>query len=398
MTPPLKPEQEEFLNDLYYKRKMMFGRDRLFQYIRLNHPELKISRRQVLAWLKKQEINQLFKPAKKVKKISPTILKRPYDQIAVDLVDMQRMEYDGYNYILTCIDMFSKKAWVEPLKGKSGKVVSQGMNEILDDIKHPVKTIRSDNGSEFNSKPFKDILKKHNVKQIFSSAYTPQSNGMIERLNGTIKKLIHMFSKATDRNDWVDYLQELVDNYNNTYHRVIKSSPNKIIEEQKNKKFNVIDNLKTEKNIRKAVEPKNDTVDKIRFKKGDIVRLKLKKDKENVKSYDGYWGKELFKISHVFKPKGFKPPYYYVKGLNNEKQYSEKLYNNDLQKVEEVEHKIEEPERFEISKILDKKTINRKVNYLVKWKEHKTPEWVLRTDLIKDVPKVIKAYENNNKK
>lgn len=56
MTPPINDKQKRLLNKLYYVKKMMFGRDKIFKYLQENYPEYKISRRQVANWLNEQKI------------------------------------------------------------------------------------------------------------------------------------------------------------------------------------------------------------------------------------------------------------------------------------------------------------------------------------------------------
>jgi hypothetical protein len=55
MTPPLTDIQETVILSVYYGGKVFFGRDRLWNYLKTNKPEAKISRRQTLEWLKKQD-------------------------------------------------------------------------------------------------------------------------------------------------------------------------------------------------------------------------------------------------------------------------------------------------------------------------------------------------------
>ena len=64
MAPPLSKEQLEILNKVFYKDLMMFGRDKLFNFLRSEYPDKEISRRQVAEWLSQQEINQLYAPSK----------------------------------------------------------------------------------------------------------------------------------------------------------------------------------------------------------------------------------------------------------------------------------------------------------------------------------------------
>src|SRR5690242_16988748 len=119
-------------------------------------------------WLKKQEVWQRYTVAYRPKIIQSTILKKPYKQIGIDLIDMQNQMYKDNNYILTAIDLFTKKTWAEPLKNKKEKTVAKGMENILKRINHHVSTIHSDHGSEFINAVFKKLLKEHKIKQVLS--------------------------------------------------------------------------------------------------------------------------------------------------------------------------------------------------------------------------------------
>ena len=114
---------------------------------------------------KDQEIYQRFKKPEKAKTIKPTILKEPFKQLGIDLIDMQGKEYNKYRYILTCIDLFSKFAWAEPIKTKTDTDVSDAMNKIIKSISSPISSIRSDRGPEFVNEKMKKLLEKHNIKQ-----------------------------------------------------------------------------------------------------------------------------------------------------------------------------------------------------------------------------------------
>ena len=85
-------------------------------------------------------------------------MKKPMNQIGIDLVDMQTLAYNNYKYLLTAIDLYSKKAWVEPLKNKEASTVVEGMDNILKRMKDTPRSIRSDRGSEFIDKKFGELL------------------------------------------------------------------------------------------------------------------------------------------------------------------------------------------------------------------------------------------------
>jgi transposase InsO family protein len=90
------------------------------------------------------------------------------------------------------------------------------------------KGIRTDNGSEFINKIFVDFLDKNNIKKILSEPAKPQSNGMIERANATIKEVIQKSLEINENYDWVLNLQKLVENINKSQHRITGFTPNKI--------------------------------------------------------------------------------------------------------------------------------------------------------------------------
>ena len=71
-------------------------------------------------------------------------------QFQIDLVDMSEDsdENDGVKFLLMCIDVFSKYAWVRCLRNKSGINVTKAFNNILNEGRIPTK-IQTDAGTEF---------------------------------------------------------------------------------------------------------------------------------------------------------------------------------------------------------------------------------------------------------
>ncbi len=79
-----------------------------------------------------------------------TIVKGIDDEWQVDLIDMSNESGSnyGYNYILTCIDVFSKYAWAIPMKTKSAAASKDAFRNIFEDKRMP-NYIYSDDGNEF---------------------------------------------------------------------------------------------------------------------------------------------------------------------------------------------------------------------------------------------------------
>ena len=109
----------------------------------------------------------------------------PNKILAMDLVNMEKFQVKGYKYLFNAIDMSSRFVYSVALKNKSDAEVLKGFKKIYNQSKP--RAVRSDNGSEFINKKFTDYLEKNGIKQILAEAGKPQSNGMIERANATIK-------------------------------------------------------------------------------------------------------------------------------------------------------------------------------------------------------------------
>ena len=98
----------------------------------------------------------------------------------VDLADMQSLsKYNkGIKYLLCAIDLFSKYAWVIPLKDKKGTSIVNAFQKIISKGRKPNK-IWVDQGSEFYNKSFKDFLKINNIEMY--SAYNEGKSVAAER-------------------------------------------------------------------------------------------------------------------------------------------------------------------------------------------------------------------------
>lgn len=292
MAPPLSKEQEKLLFDIYYKQKMFFGRDRIFQYIKKEYPDSKISRRQIMEYLKKQKNwQENYIPRKRKSTKAVLTLKTGYLQI--DLIDFQKYADNGYKFILTAMDVFTKKASAIPLKNKTGKSVAEGIKIILKQYEK-VSVIQSDNGSEFLSPEVKTLLDDKGIKRLYSKAYSPQTQGTIERFNQTLERLIEKLFNYSEKNKWVKHLQDLVDNYNKTAHFSTKETPD---ESHKNKE-QIQERLKAkyQQNPQNTKSPE--------YKVGDTVKVRLKKtttDKKGTKTFtvDNY---TIYKVLKSKKP------------------------------------------------------------------------------------------------
>ena len=154
----------------------------------------------------------------------------------------------GTRFLLCVNDVFSKYAWVVPLKHKKGiTIVNVFQND--NSTRKPDK-IWVDKGSEFCNSSFK-CLEDNDIEMY--STYNEGKSVAAERFIRTLNNKIYKHMTAVSKNVYIDKLDDIVNEYNNTYHRTIKMKPIEVknntyidsIKEvnDKDSKFKVVDQL-----------------------------------------------------------------------------------------------------------------------------------------------------------
>ena len=129
----------------------------------------------------------------------------------VDLADMQSLsKYNkGIKYLLCAIDLFSKYAWVIPLKDKKGTSIVNALHKIISKKRKPNK-ICVDQGREFYSQNFKDFLKINNIEMY--STFNEGKSVVVERFIRTLKNKIFKHMTTISKNVYFDVLEVLLIN------------------------------------------------------------------------------------------------------------------------------------------------------------------------------------------
>ena len=181
------------------------------------------------------------------------------------------------------------------------------------------------------------------------STHNEGKSVVAERFIRTLKSKIYKYMTSISKNVYIDKLDDIVNEYNNTYHTTIKMEP-----------IDVKDN--TYINADKKINNKNP-----KFKVGDHVRISKYK-KISAKGYMPNWREEVFVIKQV---KNTVPWTYVINDLNGEK-ITGTFYEKELQKTIQEEFRIE-------------KVIRRKGNKLyVKWKGYNNSfnSWIDKANLV----------------
>ena len=306
----------------------------------------------------KQLADELHKPIKR-KFEKRRVLSHGVDEIwSADLVFMEKLSKwnKGYKYILTVIDVFSKFAWVLPLKDKKSISITNAFKSIVKNSNRKPQFLWVDKGSEFYNKTFKEWLKNNNIEMY--STFNEGKAVVIERFNRTFKA--NMYKQFTIQNNtiWYNILNELVKKYNSTKHNSIKMTP---IEASKK-----INEGTVYFNLYGDIEPSSA---KPKFKINDMVRISKYKRDVFDKGYTPNWSEELFKVDKI---QYTNPITYKLKDLNDE-GIQGSFYEPELLKAKQ--------EVFRIDKIIRKDY--KKKQALVKWKGYSDDfnSWIPMKDL-----------------
>ena len=238
---------------------------------------------------------------------------------AADLVDMQSfLKFNnGIKYLLMVIDVFSKYGWIVPLKSKTGVDVADALNKIFGERRCMKMWV--DKGKEFYNKHVKAL-----GVQLYSTE-NEEKSCIVERWNRTMKEKMFKHFSANNTKKYIDILDDMVNNYNNTKHSSIKMTP--VEASNKKNKNRVWLNLNGKVRTN-PVKPK--------FSVGDKVRIAKKKTLFE-KGYTPRWTEE---VSTVSKIQYTDPPTYKISDYHGE-EIQGTFYEQEMQKTNQDIFRIE---------------------------------------------------------
>lgn len=320
--------------------------------------EGKVKKKTIQKWLSGIDSYTLHKPVRRKFQTNRVIVYYMDQQWQTDLVDLSSLQKDnqGFRYLLTCIDILSKYAWVIPLKTKRGEEIVKAFRSIF--LTRKPKFLQSDAGREFKNHHFQRFLKEEGVR--FFTTYNNTKASVVERFNRTLKTKMWKYFTHNHTYRYIDVLDHLVKSYNHTYHSSIKRPPADVTREnQSHVWFTLYGDLENVK--RKPCM----------FQPGDVVRVSKQKLTFE-KGYETNWTEELFVVTECVQRD---PPVYRIMDLLDE-PIQGTFYLQELQKVKMKE-------TFKIEKILEKRIRKKRVEYFVKFKGYpnKFNQWIPSSDL-----------------
>jgi len=254
--------------------------------------------------------DELMRRAVKAKPTRKVYVYGPSDIWTSDIVEMKPDH--GHKYILFVMDLYSRFVWGCPLQNKTPNNVRDFLLSIIRDNNNvKPKFLWTDKGTEYYGGVMKTFLRNNNIK--IYSTYSPHKACVMERFNRTFKEWMEKrFIIQNNRTHWIQHLPEILEKYNNTYHRSINTTP------------------QIRYNQTKFEYPGFEIPQRTpKFKVGDRVRISLVKGKFD-KGFQARWSLDIYEITAIKQTN----PYTYKLYLpSTHENLDGSFYEQELQKT-----------------------------------------------------------------
>lgn len=149
----------------------------------------------------------------------------PIDRIGIDVIGPLPKTKRGNRFLLVIGDHFTRWMEVYPLPDQQAdKVAEKFVGEFISRFGVPLE-VHTDQGRNFESSLFREVCKLLEVHKTRSTSYRPSSNGLIEKFNYNLEKMIRTFVNS-NMNNWDNFIGLLLAAYRSTVHPATGFTPN----------------------------------------------------------------------------------------------------------------------------------------------------------------------------
>ena len=149
---------------------------------------------------------------------------RPFHTVTSDILGPLRMTENGHMYVLTVRDFTTRYTVLSPLKRKDADSIIDALRYVIANYGSSC-TLLTDNAAEYTSDKLKNFLKHYNTEKRQIAPYHPASQGLAERINREITKLLRILLTQHNIDDWDLFLPGIQLIINSTYNASIQESP-----------------------------------------------------------------------------------------------------------------------------------------------------------------------------
>lgn len=155
------------------------------------------------------------------------VIGQPFECLIIDCVGPLPRSKSGHTYLLTVMCQVTRYPAAYPLRSITAKVVVGALTQLIS-VFGITKVIQSDQGSNFTSHLFAQVLKQLHIKHNKSTAYHAQSQGALERFHQTLKSLLRAYCTELS-GDWGDGLPWLLEAAREVVQESTRFSPNELV-------------------------------------------------------------------------------------------------------------------------------------------------------------------------
>lgn len=290
-------------------------------YEKMKSKNEKVTLKQISEFIEQQATAQITKEPRRQKKFNTIIAEGPRSNYQIDIMVYDRYTNNNYKYVLCVIDVYSRYVLAKALTNRTMKTIMDSLKTIFKQMGIP-ESINCDN--EFNKTEFNKYCNDNFIQTYFSDVNEANKNAIVERFNRTLANMLQKVRVATKKYDWQNYLEKVVENYNNTKHRTIKQRPADVFNLKELNEQTVVKNLN-------------------KFQLGQTVRIKLNRTKFT-KGDEIKYSKDLYKIIEA------KANKYKLINLSTEKELKKKYKDYELIKGNSTDIIINDEEEKEFIK------------------------------------------------
>lgn len=128
------------------------------------------------------------------------VMEEPFARIIIDCVGPLPKTKSGHEYLLTIMDSATRFPEAIPLRRITSQAVIKALVKFFTLFGLP-KMVQSDQGSNFTSRVFKQVMTELGIQHHMSSAFHPESQGALERYHQTLKNMMRTYC-LQHKKDW----------------------------------------------------------------------------------------------------------------------------------------------------------------------------------------------------
>lgn len=293
--PEIKPEalnKARVSNKLETLQKMNNypGLEKLVKLAKEKHPE--ITRTQIKTFLNEDTSRQLTKVQHDKSSPGHVVAMVPDELWLMDTFDLSKYmkQNKDHRYILCCIDVFTRKAYAEPMLYKDSATVTKAFARIVAFNKVQPRSILSDNDAAYQQPIFQHLLTMKNIAINYNALHDHHVLGIIDNFAKRLKTILTTTFLKEHNTEWLEVLPKIIEIYNKSQHSALGDiKPNEATKP---------DNKETILKINVEKQLHNKTVSDLDI--GDKVRkTMLKGGHEIIKGTDPRWTDEVFTVNQI---------------------------------------------------------------------------------------------------